>query len=195
MGTKIPKYNYLTNHLSISIMSLSGKRKWFKKWHKWPSIILSIFILLFAFSGIILNHRQLFSSVDISRQYIPKVYHYNNWNLAAVKSSVTIGKDSILIYGNIGVWLTDTSYSSFKDYNQGFPIGIDNRKINSLAADSSGNLYTGTLFGLYSRKTGTKEWVKVTLPVEEERIVKVFILKDTLWVMTWSNLLDRKSVV
>ncbi|MFH1297519.1 MAG: PepSY domain-containing protein [Bacteroidota bacterium] len=30
-----------------------------RKWHKWPSLIFTLFILLFACSGIILNHRSL----------------------------------------------------------------------------------------------------------------------------------------
>gem|GEM_PF-5590671 len=30
-----------------------------RKWHKWPSLIFTLFILLFAVSGIILDHRDL----------------------------------------------------------------------------------------------------------------------------------------
>jgi len=79
---------------------------WFRKYHKWPSLIFTFFIFLFSVSGIILNHREFFSSTDISRKFMPSVYHYHNWNLAAVKSQLAISHDNVLIYGNIGIWKT-----------------------------------------------------------------------------------------
>ncbi|MHC1708657.1 MAG: PepSY domain-containing protein [Bacteroidales bacterium] len=144
---------------------------------------------MFSISGIILNHRQLFSSVDIDRKYIPKVYRYQNWNLAAVKASLKTGNDSNLVYGNTGIWMTAEDFRNFTDFNQGFPEGMDNRKIHTMARTGDGTLYAGTLFGLYQRGKGDPRWMKVDLPVEEERVVKVLFLRDTLWVMTRSNLL------
>lgn len=170
-------------------MSIQAKRKWFKKWHKWPSIVLSVFILFFATSGIILNHRQWFSGTDIGRKYIPEDYRYRNWNLASVKGSLSIGRDSVLVYGNIGVWLTDKEYSHFIDFNAGFPEGIDNRKINSLEITEDGALFAGTLFGLYKLPKHGRIWEEVALPVSEERVVKILVRQDSLLVMTRSNLL------
>ena len=121
-----------------------------RKYHKWPSIVLSLFVLIFAVSGIVMNHRSLFSSVDIPRNYLLDDYQYKNWNNAAVKSACKISPDSILIYGNIGIWLTDSTFSSFADFNQGFPDGIDNRKIFKLHFTKKGNLYASTIFGLAS---------------------------------------------
>ena len=105
---------------------------WFRKYHKWPSLIFTFFIFLFSISGVVLNHRGLFSSVDISRKYLPAIYRYNNWNLAALKSQINLNDDSLLVYGNIGIWKTNSSYKTFSDFNKGFPAGTDNRKIYSL---------------------------------------------------------------
>jgi len=160
-----------------------------RKWHKWPSLIFTTFILLFAFSGIILNHRGLLSSIDVSRKVLPPVYRYNNWNLAAVRGAVLWGSDSMLVYGNIGTWLTDTAFQSFTDLNAGFPAGIDNRKVASVLVDSKIGTYAATLFGLYRFEPGQHRWQKVLLPVSEERIVKVLSKGDSLLVMTRSNLL------
>ncbi|MBK7027758.1 MAG: hypothetical protein IPH45_00400 [Bacteroidales bacterium] len=110
--------------------------KWFRKYHKWPGLIFALFILLFAVSGIIMNHRGIFSSVDVNRKWLPGNYKYNNWNMAAVKSAVKLPDDSLLVFGNIGIWKTDSSFTSFRDFNNGFPEGIDNRKIYSLALHS-----------------------------------------------------------
>jgi hypothetical protein len=36
----------------------------FRKYHKWFGLIATVFILFFAVSGIILNHRNLLSGID-----------------------------------------------------------------------------------------------------------------------------------
>ena len=160
-----------------------------RKWHKWPSLIFTLFILLFAFSGIILNHRDLLSSIDVNRNSLPPIYRYNNWNLAAVRGAESLGADSILVYGNIGIWLTDTTFQSFTDFNHGFPNGVDNRKVAAICADSITGLHAATLFGLYRYNSVTHRWVRISLPVPEERIVSVLSKGDSLLVMTRSNLL------
>ncbi|MFZ4522368.1 MAG: PepSY domain-containing protein [Bacteroidales bacterium] len=160
--------------------------KFFRKYHKWFSLAATLFILLFAMSGIVLNHRELLSGVDVNRKLLPPVYRYNNWNLAAVKGLLKTGGDSLLIYGNIGVWLTDSTFRDFSDLNKGFPGGIDNRKINSLSWSPASGLYAGTLFGLYHFHD--RRWAKIELPVESPRVVKVLQKGDSLLVMTRSNL-------
>jgi len=165
--------------------------KFFKKHHKWPSLVLTFFILLFAFSGIVMNHRESFSSVDINRDYLGSEYNYNNWNKAAVKSGLQLEGDTALIYGNIGVWKTTDNYKSFENYNQGFPKGIDNCKIEKLFCTTSDELFAGTLLGLYSFKDDA--WVKVDLPVSEKRVVDLLEVKGEFYVMTRSHLLKQCS--
>lgn len=106
--------------------------KTFRKLHKWPGIIIAVIVILFDASGIVMNHRQTFSTIDISRNLLPSNYHYDTWNLAAVRGSLPFEDNSLLIYGNIGVWKTLENPDSFSDFNQGFPKGINNRKIYSI---------------------------------------------------------------
>jgi len=160
-----------------------------RKWHKWPSLLFTLFILLFAISGIILNHRDLLSGIDVSRKLLPPEYRHHNWNLAAIRGGVPWGSDSLLVYGNIGTWLTDHSFSGFSDLNAGFPKGIDNRKIASVSVDPVTGIHAGTLFGLYRFDLRKRAWEKIHLPVNEERIVKVLAKGDSLLVMTRSHLL------
>jgi len=161
--------------------------RWFRKYHKWPGLIFAFGILLFSMSGIVLNHRELFSSVDVNRKWLPRNYHYQNWNFAAVKSAVRLPDDSLLIFGNIGIWKTDSNFTSFTGFNKGFPKGIDNRKIYSLLCTQNHRLLAGTLFGLYEYDNG---WKKINLPVNEDRIVEVIEKNDALLVMTRSYLLS-----
>ncbi|HPE44094.1 MAG TPA: PepSY domain-containing protein, partial [Bacteroidales bacterium] len=123
-------------------------KKW--KWiHKWFSLVLGVFVILWAVSGIILNHRNLVSGINVNRNCLPEVYHYKNWNNAAVRGALQLRGDSLLLYGNVGVWLTDTAFSDYKAYWDGFPKGVDNRKINKLFRSKSGQVYAATQSGLY----------------------------------------------
>jgi hypothetical protein len=167
--------------------------KFFRKYHKWPGVFATLFILFFAISGIILNHRELLSKVDVSRKLMPGNYRYDNWNLAAVKGQVKIAPDSILLFGNIGVWLTDSTYRQFRDFNSGFPKGIDNRKVSSVSFDSVSGLCAGTLFGFYRFNPVSEKWEEMVLPVKEKRVVKVLPVGDSLLVMTRSYLLKYTS--
>jgi hypothetical protein len=154
-----------------------------KKYHKWPGILVALFALLFALSGIILNHRNLISNVDISRKWMPPGYQYKNWNLAAVRSSLTVGDDSLLIYGNIGVWMATGGLTSFTDWNDGFPEGIDKRKIYSVVKYKQ-HLVAGTHFGLFVNTLKTNKWLPVSMPEGEERISDLAVKGDTLLILT-----------
>jgi len=165
--------------------------KFFKKHHKWPSLVLTIFILLFAVSGIVMNHRETFSPIDVNRSFLGSEYQYKNWNKAAVKSALTLEGDTALIYGNIGVWKTTDNYKSFKNLNQGFPDGIDNSKVEKLLRTNTGDIYAGTLLGLYKYKNNL--WKRVDLPTSEKRVVDLLEVKGSFYVLTRSNLLKQTS--
>ncbi len=164
--------------------------KFFRKYHKWLGIGITVFILLFALSGIVLNHRDWFSGVNVPRSLLPEEYHYKNWNNGAVRGTLTIGPDSVLVYGNIGIWLTDSTASRFKDFNRGFPNGIDHRKISTIYKTSSGSLFAGSLFGLYQFNTSSQEWQRIELPIHEPRICDITEKQDTLLVLGRSYLLS-----
>ena len=166
--------------------------KIFRKLHKWPGIVIAFFAILFASSGIVMNHRQTFSSIDISRNLLPPNYRYENWNLAAVRGSLPLENNSLLIFGNIGIWKITENLEEFTDFNQGFSKGIDGRKIYSVVQFNNA-LFAGTHFGLYRRnRADAGEWQKINLPVKQERIADINTKGDTLLVLSRHYLL--KSV-
>jgi len=163
--------------------------KFFRKNHKWLGIGLMLFIVLFALSGIVLNHRRLFSPVDVTRSILPKEYRYKNWNNAAIKGAVKLNDDTTLLYGNIGIWLSDSLFSKFTGFNTGFPKGIDNRKISKVFKHPEGGLFAGTLFGLYRYNVANSRWEKIKLSVHGQRITDIIEKDSALLVMPRSCLL------
>lgn len=166
--------------------------KIFKKLHRWPAVVIAFISVLFATSGIIMNHRGVFSGVDVSRDLLPGNYSYKNWNQSAVRGSLELDSSSVLLYGNIGIWKSDPAFSFFEDFNDGFPGGIDNRKTYSLITFKQ-NLYAGTHLGLYTRPLTNGEWEKITLPVKNERITDIILKGDTLLVLTRNYLLSSSD--
>ncbi len=165
--------------------NLSKMVRFFITWHKWVSIFLLGFILLIPLSGIVLNHRKLFSHIDVSRNLLPDVYKFRKWNNAAVKGTERIGTDSVLVYGNIGIWLF--TGGSFEPFMKGFPKGMDNRKICKIKKLKSGTILAGTLFGLY--RWNLNKWEKVKIPTKEKRVVDITTRRDTVVLLTRSHLL------
>lgn len=164
-----------------------------RKFHKWPGIVITLFVILFSISGIFMNHRELISSIDIQRSILPEGYNYQNWNKGAVKSVILLGGDSALVYGNIGVWLSTDHFRTFQDWNAGFPKGIDNRKISKILRTSDGKLFAGTYFGLFQYVYPEKKWEKNPLTVAEERITDLILKENDLLVQTRSFLLKSSD--
>ncbi|MFT3737749.1 MAG: PepSY-associated TM helix domain-containing protein [Breznakibacter sp.] len=162
--------------------------KLYKKLHRWPGLIISFVMLYFAVTGIVMNHRGTFSSFDIDRKYLPSDYKYVNWNNSAVKGSLIVGTDSILVYGNIGIWLCDSALTHHLDFNAGFPKGIDNRKIFDVHLSPDGNLYAATLLGLYAYDRQGSQWKKFSIDVDIERFVGLESVGDTLFALNRSYL-------
>ncbi|MEN8115361.1 MAG: PepSY-associated TM helix domain-containing protein [Bacteroidota bacterium] len=161
--------------------------KFLKKLHKWPAIIIALIAILFAVSGIVMNHRQTFSSVNVSRKFLPAGYTYKNWNQSAIRGAVQTSREELL-YGNIGVWKSVDNFKTVSDFNQGFPKGIDNRKVYSVKLFQD-RLFAGTHFGLYKRNLPKGKWQKIKLPVNNNRITDLEIKNDTLLVLTRDYLL------
>ncbi len=166
----------------------------FKKYHKWLGVVVAYFILTFVLSGIVLNHRKSLSFINVNRKLLPKDYHYSNWNNAGVKATLKLNNDSILIYGNIGIWLTDSSFSHFTDFNKGFPKGIDNRKICQLYFTDNKQLLAGTFYGLFNYDFSRQSWQKIHLPIHEERIVDIIQKQDTIILLSRSYLLKTTDL-
>lgn len=163
-----------------------------KKYHRWFGLVLSVFMLVFCVSGIILNHRTLFSGCEVSRSLLPSSYHIKNFNNGIIKGTVRISgadsasiheKENVLAYGCGGVWLTDTKMSVWRDFNNGLPESIDERNIRNVVRAKDGSLWCAALHDVY-RYDGwngkkVEQWQKVNLAGNDERIMDVTLNRDS----------------
>ena len=164
-----------------------------KKYHRWFGLVLSVFMLVFCVSGIILNHREAFSGCEVSRKWLPASYHIKNFNNGVVKGTVVKNSaahslssencDSVLAYGCAGVFLTDSRLSTWQDFNAGLPESIDERNVRHVVKAKDGSLWCAALRDVYRYDENSHRWKKVELPGNEERIMDVALAKDSMTVV------------
>ena len=164
-----------------------------KKYHRWLGLVLSVFMLVFCVSGIILNHREVFSGCEVSRKWLPASYYIKNFNNGVVKGTVVKRSaahslssencDSVLAYGCAGVFLTDSRLSTWQDFNAGLPESIDERNVRHVVKAKDGSLWCAALRDVYRYDENSHRWKKVELPDNEERIMDVALAKDSMTVV------------
>lgn len=164
-----------------------------KKYHRWFGLVLSVFMLVFCVSGIILNHREAFSGCEVSRKWLPASYYIKNFNNGVVKGTVVKKSaahslssgncDSVLVYGCAGVFLTDSQLSTWQDFNAGLPESIDERNVRHVVKAKDGSLWCAALRDVYRYDENSHRWKKVELPGNEERIMDVALAKDSMTVV------------
>ena len=161
--------------------------KFFQKYHKWVGLVLTIFILMFAVSGVLLNHRRLIAPFDLPRSWLPAHYHYSNWNNGAASGTIRLGDTALLLYGNAGLWLTDTLASRFTPFMEGLPKGTDNRAVRAVVALPSGELFAISPYHLYRLSGGQPRWqvAQTNIPTDDA-CVDLLARADTLYVVTRS---------
>lgn len=143
--------------------------KFFRKYHKWAGIILAIFLLLFSLSGIILNHRTVFSSYQVNRKLLPANYRYVNWNLAAVKGGLP-HQSGYFLYGNIGVLNYDSTFTQSQPVHIGNSAGIDQQKTFKMMKTSSGAILAAGLYGLSVSEDDGATWKEVSFEGESHPV-------------------------
>ena len=183
---------YLCNPKMNVMARLKYNFTW-KKYHRWFGLVLSVFMLVFCVSGIILNHREAFSGCEVSRKWLPASYHIKNFNNGVVKGTVVKKSaahslssencDSVLAYGCAGVFLTDSRLSTWQDFNAGLPESIDERNVRHVVKAKDGSLWCAALRDVYRYDENSHRWKKVELPGNEERIMDVALGKNSIQVV------------
>lgn len=158
------------------------KRIVWRKHHKWTGLLIALFLLSFCVSGLLLNHRSLIKNVNVSRSILPSRYEFKKWNGGLLRGTMA-WNGRVLLYGNGGIWLTDSAASSFEDFNRGLPVGADYRQIRSVVNVENSHLFAVSPFSLY-RYGMHESWHCVDVPLTEgEKLSDITAIGDTLVVL------------
>lgn len=153
-----------------------------RKHHKWIGIGFCFFMLMFCVSGVILNHRSLVASVNIGREWLPERYEFRNWNGGLLRGTLKVD-DHVIVYGNGGLFSSDSTGQTFESFNDGLPTGADFRQMRS-AVRAADDIFAVSGFGLY-RRSAQGPWRNVPMPLAEgEKLTDVTMRGDTLLVLS-----------
>ena len=165
----------------------------FRKLHRWPGLIAAVFMLFFGLTGIVLNHRELFRRIDLPRAALPGSYGYGGWRNNALRGDIVVTPDSLLLFGDIGVWAADAAISSCEPLNRGLPGGADGHKVYDLHGDGEGRLYAATLFGLFAFDGNAGAWEMLPIEGGSSRFVALESVGDTLYAMSRSRIFSGEA--
>ena len=163
------------------------------RYHKYPALVLSLFIIAFALSGIILNHRLTFAKFSIDRKWLGHNYQYRNWNMSSLKSVLQVDSAHFILYGNIGMWMADSNMEVQSRFDDGLPPTVDQRKVGIMFRSKEGELFAGTLFSLYHYNCSAKKWEEVPMPNGNERVYSILENKHGFFVMTRNRIYRAPS--
>jgi hypothetical protein len=174
-------------------MGKNQKKSW--KLHKLLGVSGAIFLLLFSFSGIILNHRQFFSDYDVNRKFLPQYLQVANFNQASFKSTLKVADDSVFVYGDAGIFLSDNKFSKLQDFNFGLQNGVDNKKIVKMFQTECGQLIAAGLFNLYQFDFNANKWMPIGNFDYHDRVVDLKFDGKNYLILTRSNLFKSRDFV
>jgi len=163
--------------------------KTLRKYHKWLSLIFGFIILLFALSGILLNHRNLISGMDLNRKLLPSQYQMNHWELGSLKTSLKLDSNMVLWYGNMGMMITDTLFHNPEPFTRGIPYGMDHQRIHKVFKSQHQILLAATQSALYRFNTSENLWKQLVLPGPDQQVVDITQVADSLYFLTRSYIL------
>lgn len=157
-----------------------------RRLHRWVGLLCCFLLLLFSLSGILLNHRQALASWQLSRRWLPASYAYHNWDQGLLRGTLRVDS-TVWIYGNAGIFRTDTLGQTPTADNAGLPSGVDCRNVRAMVATPDGRQWAATLFGLYARR-GDAPWQRVATPTDPSRLSDLSLRGDTLLLLSRSQL-------
>lgn len=174
------------------------KHKTWRKYHKWIGIIITFFLVMFCLSGIVLNHRQAFTDINISRGLLPSRYSFDQWNNGLLRGTIRYNDNKknnrIFIYGAAGIIQTDSTASYFKEYNHGLPTAADYRLMRGMVKTTHNELFALSIMGLYKLEKNSY-WKAISLPLQndDELLTDITTHGDTLIVLSRSHLYYSKA--
>lgn len=133
-------------------------------------------------SGIILNHKEAFDTIPVSRRLLPAQYQFSNWNNQLVAGSVTISADSILLFSKNGALLSDSTAQRISRFERGLPHRLN--RINDAIKLPTGRIVAALPDGVFTLRNGA--WAPFCRTAEP--LISLTLRGDTLFAISRSSL-------
>lgn len=169
-------------------MKSSGFSKFLQRLHKIPGLLIVLYALWMAASGIFLNHPQMIKNLSFPNRMMPDNYQYRNWNRMSWRCAQfsTIDYNVLYVGGKQGVWRSFDQGRNFSPLTTGFPSASYEMDTFSLLLANDGKketLLAGTRSGLYF--LGEEKWQKVEHPVlGRTKVVDLIQVDDLIFAFT-----------
>ena len=140
-----------------------GKSKWL---HKYIGLVIILFQIWSAVSGIILNHPDLVSGISVPGWMVPSQYRTENWNRSSLIKMVFLQSDpdTGFVGGKKGVWKTVDGGKTFTKMAAGFTPSLYYGKVNDIhLVEAEGReplLYAAAFGGLWECDPAIGKWTK-----------------------------------
>lgn len=155
------------------------------KWHKILSLLFTPLLIIFAISGIGLNHANLIKPLSLPVKILPENYHFENWNRGSIQALAKNDQGGIYSAGKNGIGLFfQGGYQEITN-----PLAENNwhNFIYSLYLDQeTKQLYVGSRDGLFRYSTTNKQW-HYYKETRKKRIISLVKDPKTLQIIAVAN--------
>ncbi len=162
--------------------------------HKYLGLVIILFLIWTTLSGIILNHKQLFSPINIPSFMVPEQYRYENWNRGSMIRFLFMESDPDIGYvaGKRGIFKTRDGGKTFQSFMKGYPHSLLYRKTNDMIHyqhNGQQGLLAGNHQGLYYCKLSSDQWLRIRFSNNAiDNVLKLIIQEKSLLVITDSDI-------
>lgn len=178
-------------------MNLGKKSYKISRWlHKYPGLLLLIFLAWMSVSGVLLNHPVVIRSASVPKSIVPKQYHPENWNRSAMKGIVYTDSNTFYTYGNQGVFFSNDKGNTFTPFMKGeFSKRAWKKRTNHLVyLKETQQLIAATNNGLLICELPNTTWEEISLPKNHEPVKKILEHNNNITVVTESALYNSAVI-
>lgn len=154
--------------------------------HRWLGLLGLVYFAVMGASGILLNHPDLLSGVDLPRSWLPGDYAFRDWNRNSARGSVPAEGGGFYLYGEAGVWRWEAGAAEPVFDGEGFEPSVYYRDTRALLRVDGAEPYllAGTRGGLWGRPLAGGPWRPVPLGEGRETVVDLLEADESLLAVT-----------
>ena len=160
----------------------------YRKIHKWLGLVLGIYLIYMSITGILINHKDLTTGINISSRWLPDELKIDKWESGSLKS-IVIEDKNIYIGGKQGVYFSNDNGKRFVELKEGYPKNLYKKHTNKIAR-FLGKTIAINYDGLYIHNG--KKWQKKEL---DKELKDLGVFNNSLYILTKDSFYVTKDLI